>query len=311
MNRLKYRWSSLAWAVAALVLLLSILQPIMVLTMSLMAVPFVMLYATQSLRGFILHGAALLLIVYFLLGGFGMAGVLTGVYFMIPGIVFGHMFKQKRPALNVYVAGTATFLVESLLLLALAKLAFDFNVYQYIMSVMNESMVGLQQTSLFPADLTQEMKEQFVILLSQMIPFMLIIGALYMGTITYAISRALLTAQGIPVQKLKPVRQWMLPRALIWYYLITIILDLVVQKSSGSFLTLILINLVPLLQIAFMVQGIGFLFFLAHSRKWNKAIPVVITIAVIFLPVLHGILRIIGIVDLAFPLRQAMSKPKA
>lgn len=42
---------------------------------------------------------------------------------------------------------------------------------------------------------------------------MLIIGALYMGTITYAISRALLTAQGIPVQKLKPVRQWMLPRA--------------------------------------------------------------------------------------------------
>lgn len=308
---MNYRWSSLAWAVTALVLLLPILQPVQVLTMSFIAVPFVMLYATQSLRGFILHGAALLFILYVLLGSFGMLGVLTGIYFMIPGIVFGHMFKQKRPALNVYVAGTATFLVESLLLLASAKLAFDFNMYQYMMSLMNESIAGLQQTSLFPADLTQEMKEQVVILFSQMIPLMLITGALYMGTVTYSISRALLTAQGIPVQKLKPVRQWMLPRALIWYYLITIILDLIIAKSSGSFLILILINLVPLLQLAFMVQGIGFLFFLAHTRKWNRAIPVVIAIAVIFVPLLHVILRIIGIVDLAFPLRQAVSKPKA
>ncbi|MCE5172467.1 YybS family protein [Paenibacillus profundus] len=307
---MKNRWSSITWAIVALVLLLSIFQPIQVLTMSFMAVPFVMLYATQSTRRFALFVVPVLVIIFFLLGNLGSIAVLTALYFMIPGIVFGHMFKKKKPALNVYFAGTVTFLIQSLVVLALAKWALNFNFYDYIMTIMNESLLGLEQTALFPTGMTSDMKEQFVLLLSQMIPFMLIISALYMGTITYAISRPLLTAQGAGVQKMKPLHQWMLPRSLLWYYLITIILDLVVTKSSDSFLTLILLNLAPLLQMAFMLQGISFLFFLANARRWNKGIPIVMTIAVIFLPVLHAILRIIGIVDLAFPIRQSISKPR-
>ncbi|MEW9107385.1 DUF2232 domain-containing protein [Paenibacillus sp.] len=310
-NELKNRWSSsLLWAIVALVLLLSILQPIQVLTMSFMAVPFVMLYATQSRQGFALITAAVLAIVYVLMGKAGIYVAVSALYFIIPGIVIGQMFKGRKPALSVFVAGTVTFLIESLVLFVVAKWVLDFNVYEFVIEMLNYGMVGVEQSALFPTQVTAEMKQQFALLMSKMVPFMMIVSALYMGTITYAISRRLLTAQGHDVQKMKPVHQWMLPKSLVVYYFIVVILDFVGPKSTDSFLTMILLNLAPLLQLAFVVQGIAFLFFFAHMRKWGKLLPIVITIAALFIPLLYSLLRIVGLVDLVLPLRKFMSKPK-
>lgn len=65
-------------------------------------------------------------------------------------------------------------------------------------------------------------------------------------------------------------------------------------------------NLLPLLQIAFKIQTIGFLFFLVHERKWSKIIALLLAIPVIALPGFW----IIGVVDLAFPLRELVKKSK-
>lgn len=45
---------------------------------------------------------------------------------------------------------------------------------------------------------------------------------------------------------------------------------------------------------------------MAHERKWNKMSAVLLAIPVILLPPL----RIIGIIDLAFPLREYVTKSK-
>ncbi|MNW62740.1 hypothetical protein D3C86_2017060 [compost metagenome] len=65
-------------------------------------------------------------------------------------------------------------------------------------------------------------------------------------------------------------------------------------------------NLLPLLRIAFIIQTIGFLFFLVYERKWSKVVALLLAIPVILMPGLW----IIGIVDLAFPLRELVTKSK-
>ncbi|MNW69460.1 hypothetical protein D3C74_484690 [compost metagenome] len=65
-------------------------------------------------------------------------------------------------------------------------------------------------------------------------------------------------------------------------------------------------NLLPLLQIVFKIQTIGFVFFLAHERKWSKIVAILLSLLVIWLPGLW----IIGIIDIAFPLRELVKKSK-
>ncbi|MCG7408367.1 YybS family protein [Paenibacillus sp. ACRRX] len=304
------RWASLAWAAAALVLLLSIGNQVQILTMSFIAVPFVILFTTLSVRAFVMHVAPLLVIAFLLFGQLGSIVVLTSFYFIIPGIVMGYMFKRKRPGWNVFSAGTLTFLVESLILLAVATLVMKFNMADFLTSQINESLQTLKDTTAISSEWTTDMTDTFVRTISSMIPLMLIMSSLYMGTITYAISRRLLTAQGVEVNKMKSIKHWMLPKSFLLYYLVTLILELVITKNSGSFINLILLNLLPLLQLAFIVQGISFLFFLSDAKGWNKTIPVILTIVMLFVPFLHVLVRYVGLFDLAFPLRKMVFKPK-
>lgn len=286
------RWlPSLLWAIVALILLLPLLHPIQVLTMSFMAVPFVMLYVTQTKQNFVLVTITILAATYFLKGN-----VIIAVYFIIPAVIIGQLFKSRNPALNIFMVGTITFLAESLLLFIIAKWARDFNVYEYVRETLNYKVVGV---------------EQLALLASKMVPFIMIISALYMGTITYAISRRLIVAQGYKVQGLKPVRDWMLPKSLVLYYVVVSVLDFVEKKTTDSLLTTILLNVKPFLQLALILQGLSFFLFYAHIKNWGKISLVIIIIAALFLPPFHPYLSIIGFLDLIFPVRKFLSKPKA
>lgn len=304
------RWTSIAWAIAAIVLLLSIGYPIQVLTMSFLAIPFVMLFTTLSTRSFVIHLVGVMLVTFILGGSLGSTIVLLSLYFLIPGIVMGVMYKRKKAGWHVLSAGAITFLAESLLLLAIGTLLFKFNLNMFITDQINMSMGTLKEAAGVATDRADEFAEMMIHTITSMIPVMLIISSLFMGTITYAISRRLLTASGVEVRKMKPIKSWMLPRSLIVYYIITLILQLVAGNSTDSFLSIIVINLTPLVQLALVIQGIAFMFFFADHKGWPKVIPILLTIAALFIPIIYLVLRYIGLADLLLPLRKLVTKPK-
>lgn len=304
------RSASIVWVIVALVLLLSIGKPVQLVTMSFMAIPFVMLFTTLSIRSFVLYVVGLLAVAFFLGGSIGSVIVLVSLYFIIPGIVIGLMHKRKRSGWHVFISGSIAFLAESLLLLAVGILVLNFDLTEFIRSQLTVSMEPLVEAAAITTSAAEDMIHSLTVMFNQMIPLMLIMSSLYMGTVTYAISRRLLTAQGVEVRKMMPVKSWRLPRSLIWYYLITFILSLVVGTDTDNFLFVILLNLNPILELAFIVQGISFLYFWADHKKWPKFMPVLFIIAALFVPFVAVILRVVGIIDIAFPLRQMVIRPK-
>lgn len=304
------RSSSIVWVIVALVLLLSIGRPVQLVTMSFMAIPFVMLFTTLPLKSFIVCLVALLAAAFFIGGSFGSVIVLIGLFFIIPGIVIGLMHKRKHSGWHVFVSGAIAFLVESLLLLAVGVLVLNFDLIDFIRSQLTVSMGPLIEAEAITQSAADNMVHQLTVMFNQMIPLMLIISSLFMGTVTYAISRRLLTAQGIEVNMMKPIKEWRLPKSLIWYYLVSFILSLVVGTDTESILFVILLNLNPILELAFIVQGISFLYFWADWKRWPKFLPVLFIIASLIVPFVAVLLRIAGIVDIAFPLRQMVTRPK-
>lgn len=304
---MKFRWSSVAWSVAYLLLLLSLTTPLLIITTLFMIVPAVVLFTTLNTRQFILHILPVLLIVTLITPVY----LLIAVYFLIPALVMGRWYKRHASAMSTVIAGTIAILGEFLLLLLLGTALFNFDLSAYVNDVLqmvNSPLTELGTTNPLFTDFgfTTEDVNKISYMTVQMIPMTLIVSSFMIAVITHSIVRPILNSMNYAVPKMKPAREWRLSRSFIWYYLIGVLLQLFFSGSENNYILMISANLLPLLRIGFMIQAIGFFFFLAHERKWNKMAAILLAIPVILLPPL----RIIGIIDLAFPLREYVTKSK-
>lgn len=297
----------MAWSIAYLLLLLSLSTPLLLITTLFMIIPAVVLFTTLNTKQFIIHVLPIMLIV----GLITPIYLVIAVYFMIPALVMGRFYKKRASAMSTLLAGTVTILGEFLLLLLLGTALFNFDLSSYVNDVLQMvtsplSQLGTANPLISDLNFTSEDVNKISIMTIQMIPMTLIVSSFMIAVITHSIVRPILNSMEYAVPKLKPAREWRLPRSFIWYYLIGVIIQMLFSGSDSNYMTMISANLLPLLRIGFMIQAIGFFFFVAHERKWNKIIPILLAIPIILLPPL----RIIGIIDLVFPLRAFVTKSK-
>ncbi|MEF2966499.1 DUF2232 domain-containing protein [Paenibacillus sp. M1] len=305
---MKLRWTSVAWSVVYLLLLLSLATPLTVVTAFFLIVPGVVLYTTLSTKAFVLHIAPVWIISALI---FGPAFLLEAAYFLIPAVVMGHLYKKRVSALRTILTGAGSITVLFLLLLLIGTVFFDFNLTATIEDMLNTATAPLQNVAESPfaggVVWTPELSEQLSSMTVRFIPFTIIMCSFVFATIAHAIARPTLGSMGHIVPKLPPFRDWRLPRALIWYYLIGLIVQLFTgATATNGFLGTILLNLIPLLQFLFMIQSASLFFFAAYHRKWNPAIPVLLVVALLFFPLLW----IVGVFDIAFPLREKLTRPR-
>ncbi|WP_240037242.1 DUF2232 domain-containing protein [Paenibacillus amylolyticus] len=305
MNLLKFSFKSAVWSAVLLLLLLSLLTPLSVLSIFFMMIPGVILYASLSVKSFILHLAPVAIILAMVHPIY----LLFMVILILPAIAMGHAYKKQKSALFALMTGAGTMLAEYLLLLLVGSLIFQFDLSSYIRDVVQLTIEPLTNSSnqmingfVWTPEMTEDIAKQTQL----MIPFALVVTSMVMAFITHIIARPILSVMGLNVSKLPPAREWRMPRALIWYYFLALIIEVVSRQNDGSYWKMIAMNLSPLINLGFMIQAIGFFFFLSHTKRWNPIIPFLLGAAVFFI----GPLRIVGIIDLAFPIREAISKSK-
>ncbi|WP_366292060.1 DUF2232 domain-containing protein [Paenibacillus sp. AN1007] len=305
MNLLKFSFKSAVWSGVLLLLLLSLLTPLSVLSIFFMLIPGVILYASLPVTSFVFH----LIPVAIILVMVNPIYLLLMLILILPAIVMGRAYKKQKSALFAIMTGAGTMLAEYLLLLLIGSLIFQFDLSSYIRDVVQLTIEPLTNQSnqmingfVWTPEMTEDVAKQTQL----MIPFALVVTSMVMAFITHVIARPILSVMGLNVSKLPPAREWRMPRALIWYYFLALIIEVVSRQSDGSYWKMIAMNLSPLINLGFMIQAIGFFFFLSHIKRWNPVIPFLLGAAVFFI----GPLRIVGIIDLAFPLREAISKSK-
>lgn len=267
-----------------------------------MTIPFVVLYTTQARQRFIFIVCVILPFV-FLLKGY--LEIISFVCSIIAGIIIGWMFKQKKPAYYVFIVSWITFLMKDLILLGVVKWLWSFSPHEYVIKLLDSQRMNMVFSSFYP-----QLTDAFKQLIRKMIPSLLIIKSLCIGTITYVISCKFLKITGLDVQPMKPFRQWKLPRSVAVYYVILLVIKYFQRTSSDNFITVILWNLELLLLLACIIQGIAVIFYVAYEKKWSKIIPIVVTVTAFLNPILLFLLEIIGFLELLLSLRKFLSKPK-
>lgn len=298
----------LGWSVATIVLLLSVLTPFSLITFHLLMIPVVILYVKLDTKKFLLYYGISLALVYVLtsLMMVGWAGVLLiamSLFLLPPVIQMGNLYKKRAPARSVITVGTVTLLVEMLVSLVVGY-ALGFNMIDKMKQFMMESMNTLPEQ--LQSMLAME-KETLVQLVSQMLPLYMIGYSIFLVVVTHWLARKLLNRSGEGLPAFKSIREWMLPRSFVWYYLIALFMEFFV-KDTNSILFTLLLNLLPLLTAVFAVQAVAFLFFVAHRNRWNRALPYGGIVVLVFFPPAYFMFSMLGVFDVAFPIRERMTR---
>lgn len=294
----------LGWSLAALLLLLSILTPLSAVTVFLLITPFVILYTTLKPVEFAVYAAVIGAAVLFLGGPGAPLLIMLMVFYMIPAVVMGHFYKRRSPVRTVLVAGFGVMLAQLLIELVVFAAVFKVDIAAEIAYAVQPSLAVLEASGSLEPGWAQQTATDLGKAMVKMLPMLLIAISFLFVIITHGVSRFLLRKSGIEVPGLPEAKSWQIPRSLIWYYLIALILSLVIPLEGSGFWGIAVGNLVPILQYVFIIQAIGFFFYLADARKWSKAVPVIISVPLVLFPQLY----LIGLLDAAFPLRRYLTK---
>lgn len=297
-------WKALAWSAATLLLLLTLATPLNFVTVFLIMTPFIVLYTMLRPKIFAAHIVGIGIIAYLLSGGYGPIVLTLAFFFLVPSLAMGHMYKRGSQARTAITVGFVVVLVQLLLELMLFSIQFDIDLSAELSSLLTESLKQFENSNVFPAGWAAETATEFSEAVMNALPMILLLSAILFTIITHALSRLALRTVGMEAPALPQAKTWRAPKSLVFYYLIAIVASLFISAEESGYWTIVVSNLIPILQFVFTVQAIGFFFFLADAKKWPKVVPILIAIPVFLFPPFF----LVGLIDVAFPLRKYFVK---
>ncbi|WP_100011681.1 YybS family protein [Lentibacillus sediminis] len=299
-------------SVFILLLLITVFIPVLnILSLILLPIPFI-LYASRHdwKAGLLMMSAALVLSLFFAT----IFSLPTTVMMGLGGIMIGSAIYQKVSAYETWARGTFGFIIGLVFAFLFTQFILQVNWIEEFEMLAMESMQmtqGLleQFGAVEQSEQVQELLQQQVDYLIDLFPVGLAMAAIAMAFISQWMGYKVINRIERKGLYFPPFRQLEFPIALIWIYLVALIVSLF--PEPGSILFLAAQNVLMLTGILLMIQGFSFIFFYAHLKKWSKAIPVLLVVfAFLVPPVLLYLVRILGIIDMGFRLRERLSNGK-
>ncbi len=224
------------------------------------------------------------------------------------GAVMGWYYKLKAGPFIPVLTGVLTYLINFALYIFLAYFLFQFNIFEYFEQTMKQHMAANSNVLLAQpgSGNVEEMTEQVVQLLTQLIPGWIILFSTVLAFLNHFAARRIFQAMGVEVNPLVPFRQWNFPKAILYYYLIALFILLVKLVDQESKLYMPVINLHFVLEILLLIQGLTLIAHFFYLKGIHRAL-VVILAGLSFIPFIASLIRIVGIIDLGFNLKERLN----
>ncbi|TYS69437.1 DUF2232 domain-containing protein [Sutcliffiella horikoshii] len=292
-----------------LLLLMTLFIPIIgLVTFLALVVPFVIYTARNGWKS----GIWLIVVAGVLSVVIGSPVALT---FSIPastvGLAMGHLIQKNASRYAILGAATGVFLLNYILAYVVAIVLFNIDFIEVLQEMIRESMRASEAiaTSLGQENAKEalEVFENALGYTTYLLPTMLVLTSFVHAFFSQLITVFILKRLKMKVSPFPPFRELVLPKSLLWYYLIVLILSLMAPEE-GTTLFMVVLNLSFILMLLMTVQGFSFIFFFCHLKKISKAIPITLVILSFLITPLVYIIRMIGIIDIGFQLRERIQR---
>lgn len=311
-NGRKITEGGLLLAVYVLLLFITFQVPFLgMITMFFLPVPFILVMMKEKLS--------------WVFGFLAVASVLTiifGTVFSIPltllagavGIVIGYHVKYEKSMVQMFISSVFTIIVSLLLFLVGTILITNVNIIEESMTVFEQSL----DTSIDMMDsLGQSVPENFeedmrdvIAMMQTLLPSTLVVSSMFLSCLFILAAQPFVKRFSDKTIKWPLFRNLRLPKSLLWYYIIVLLASMFINMEDTSYLTMAIMNLLYILQLFILLQGFSLIFYTSHLKGWVKAVPIILVVVSLLSPIMLTLVRILGIIDLSFPFREVIMKPK-
>jgi uncharacterized protein YybS (DUF2232 family) len=291
------------WLFILVALSTSFVTPFALLGYFFIIVPMVVLLLLQTPRNFFSLGIIVSLTVPALLSYSTVWFVWAYVLLMLlPAVWMSNAYKRGEHAKTVIRVGTIGVTVSFILLYAILTIAYP-QMLDGLATLVRESIQTLPQQ--LQTQLGDDFVESYINMVTKSIPMTMLIIAFIITALTHTTTRRVMKRYSVTLSELKVSDEWKVPRAWVFIYAIAVLLNVSLPNDDTSFISIALMNLIPVLMVAFSIQALGFLVYLARYKKWAKAMPV---LCIVLYPIINALVVLLGILDIAFPLRKSLNK---
>ena len=248
--------------------------------------------------------AAVCLILAFIIGGlFSLPLALIHVPL---GLVIGISIYYKKSKLFMFMGASLVLLMSLMVQYMASILLFGINVLEEFSARFDQSyeQTGVMMEKLGASEASiadyNELVSQLQFSFETLLPVLLVLGVFSVVWVLLLVLLPILKRFGIMAPKFPPFRNMKLPKSILWYYLIVLLVSLLSEFEPGTMAYMIFINATVLLQFLLFLQGVSFYHYYIHQEGWPKWVTVLVT--VLAFP-LQSFTSIVGIVDLGFDIR--------
>lgn len=295
-------------AIFSVLLLIALYVPLAWLVAAMfLSLPFAWYGAKYSWKDTLLVAIAALLI-SFILGNIIAVPVVLPL--IILGSVMGYFIQLKKTKVqHLMAAGTVLLLSLAIIYVGFSKLLK----IDILATGIKELRATYEQANKMALDMTgQEVipDKELNIMFENMqmsMPASITIACFAMAFIIVMLNMGVLRRLRVNVPKFTAFKDMRLPKAVLWYYMIVLIINLFVRPEVGTTLYVITLNLFMVLAILLILQAFSFIFFVMDYKNIPKAFSF---IAVILAIPLASFIILIGIIDLGFDVRGYITQKK-
>lgn len=293
-----------AMMVAIFTILLAITTnvPIISIVASLFAPLPIAWYSATYARNMSILVTVVAVLLSFFIGGILVAPI--ALILATAGFVIGDGLRLKKSKVYLFISTSVallvTFAVEYLISLRL----FEFDLIQDSLTMMKESYAAsleFVESTTGQNPLTEEALANMFEMVEMTIPASVTLAMLFLSIIFITANFPLLKRFGIDVPKFAAFKNLRLPRAVLWYYLIVLSINLFVRPETGTTLYMVMLNISMILWVLLTIQGLAFIFYVLDvcgSPPFLKVFTAFIAIP------LYSFVILIGILDLGFNMRE-------
>ncbi|MEH7386155.1 YybS family protein [Bacillus sp. JJ1521] len=295
-------------AIYSVLLLVALYVPLLgIVLLFFLPVPFILFTVRYRVKPSLLF----ILIAFLLSGLFGsVIGILHTLMFGITGILLGELINRGRSGIELFLGSCLSYLFSIVLLYVTAIVVLQIDVIDMIRESSRESFAMAESIMRATGgDVNTEAIKQLedsIDMMQYMIPSMFVLIAMFLAFVTVVAMKPVLVRLQVKMNPFPPFREITFPKSILWYYLLILLFSFV-ELDKGTFGYTAFLNLFFVLQMLMVIQGLSFIYYFCHQKRIPKAVPIVLTILT---PFLLYIIRILGIIDLGFQLRQRIREKK-
>ncbi|PAV28469.1 hypothetical protein CIL05_16160 [Virgibacillus profundi] len=298
---------ALLTAIFMMLLIVSIYIPVFVIVLPL---PFIIFASRHNWKPSLLMFAVVLVLTAIFTNVLSISlPILMGV----GGIMIGSAMFQKSSAYETWARGTLGFIAGLLFVFVFSQIMFDINWVDEFEQTVTESMEMSSSIleEIGVGEQTDELKEAWqgqIAVFKDLFPAGLVMIALVMAFISQWIGYKVVNRLEKKKYRFPPFRTLRFPTSIVWVYFFALVFSFFDIDQSSIFYTGIN-NLLVLTGLLMTIQGFSFIFFYAHHKKMSKVFPIIIVIVTLIFPMLLlYLVRILGIIDIGFGIRDRMTK---